>query len=552
MSVSAESSVKKRGRPRKNAVADALDVDVDVVLESGTRGKVSPVQETKTRGKGKPAAKKSASAAATSGSSSRIAASTSAPTSTPTSSKRKPKGLVQGAGLADPVDESNVAAGATKIKAAAGTKPRGRATSRSSAVKEQESTSVQSPALEGRSTAKGEARVKGAAVASPSLPSSSQEENTAAVRPRRQIVSETSHPLQTTGALVGSVSISEILQQAKAFSAHSTQLQQGILAFVGELERERKRERERASLLSPSLTHTPEDDGEVQQRLVSHFPAGVGTTTAAIAGSPPSTVPAIDIDIETSSTSTHLPPFPSPPSPPSPLPKGAMPPPHFKTATIIATGSAPQVRAYSSTPPLPMSTTVALAARGSHARANLPPPPRPATATTRTPPNPPIDAEPRHPLPFTHPSAAPRAPKLSEMPLEQRKKDPRYRKATIRYTSAIVALPFAIVTTYLLWEKCMLFPLCRRFLLSLCRWVSRRHTFLLFFPWSYSHVLSPMADLSCVCVRARIDQEHQIYLGRVREARAAAENTVAAAPAIGALPAPGRGDTARPGTQDRE
>ncbi|EXJ65450.1 hypothetical protein A1O7_01791 [Cladophialophora yegresii CBS 114405] len=530
MSLFAEGVVKKRGRPRKNAVVGESNGDgnADVTLESESGAVVSSglKTKTKTRGKGKIEAKKSASVAASSPpapAQSPPSASTSTLTTPSPSppSKRGPKSQVRDAGLADAVDESNPAATRTAaVKAVAGSKSRGKATSRSLGVKKQESVSpdvkkqeselvsVRDSTPPRRNTSKGETRVENAAVVSPSPSSSLQGEGTApAIQP------ETSNPSQTSSRDI-SISISKILQQAKAFSTHSTQLQQGILAFVDERETERECE----ALISPSWTQ-PSADVEIQ---VSAAPP------MTIAGSLPSTVPAIDIAIEhqsLSSTATHSPPSPlasqsqpqQPPPSPQPLSLGTMPLPpiQFKgttAAAAAATGFAGHIRAYSSTSPLPMSTTVALAARG-QSRTNLPPAPPRRTAPTTTAPAP----EPRHPLPFTPPSAAvpigPRPPKLSEMPLEQRKKDPRYRKATVRYTAAIVALPFAIVTSYLLWEKY---------------------------------------------------QEHQIYLQRVREARAAADTTVTTAanttrggPSVGGGSASGllergvpRGST--PGRQDRE
>ncbi|OCT45985.1 hypothetical protein CLCR_00413 [Cladophialophora carrionii] len=511
MSLSAEGVVKKRGRPRKNAVVQELDghVDAAVVLEDGSGGFVSSRLKTETetktktkmRGKGKIEAKKSAPASASASTSTSTAASSPPPpiltSTTPSSaSKRKPKSLVGDAGLADVVDESHLTA-TRAVKIVAGSKSRGKTASKSSDVKKQDTVPVRDPTSPRRGTPKGQARVESAAFVSSSPSSSLQEEGTAPV-PQP----ETSHLSQTS---TQGISISKILQRAEAFSTHSRQLQQGILAFVDE------REREREALVSPSLTQ-PFTNVEIQG-LGSHLPPSI-----AIAGSLPPTVPAIDTAVEPSSAaskSTHLPPSPPQPQqpqplPPQPLPLGTMPlpPPQFKSAAAAAaaTGPAPQIRAYSSTSPLPMSTTVALAARRSQSqsRTNLPPPP----------PTPHPASEPRHPLPFTAPSAVPigpRPPKLSEIPLEQRKKDPRYRKATIRYTAAIVALPFAIVTSYLLWEKY---------------------------------------------------QEHQIYLQRVREARAAADadatvtttttaNTTRAGPSLGG----GSGLLERgapPGREDRE
>lgn len=40
------------------------------------------------------------------------------------------------------------------------------------------------------------------------------------------------------------------------------------------------------------------------------------------------------------------------------------------------------------------------------------------------------------------------------MPLEQLKKDPAYRALARRYSSLIVALPFAIVSSYFLYGRC--------------------------------------------------------------------------------------------------
>ena len=107
----------------------------------------------------------------------------------------------------------------------------------------------------------------------------------------------------------------------------------------------------------------------------------------------------------------------------------------------------PGVRAYSSTSPLPMSTTLALAARQGSTTQKIPTRSAPSTAT---------DPEfPRHPPRFVHPS---QGPKLSELPLDQLKKNPRYRKTSRRYLGLIVGLPFVIMLSNILYKRCEFYP----------------------------------------------------------------------------------------------
>jgi hypothetical protein len=150
-------------------------------------------------------------------------------------------------------------------------------------------------------------------------------------------------------------------------------------------------------------------------------------------------------------------PMPSntPSAPPSNMPFGL--PRSSKPSTLI--------RNYLVAEPVPASTTAALAAR-SHAhysqqasqgsRASKP-------VSSRLPPNPPAPAanfsfrEPPVQIPGSSspPRAHEPAAKLSELPYDELKKQPRYRKASTRYTMFVVSLPFALVTSYLLWEKGM-------------------------------------------------------------------------------------------------
>ena len=44
--------------------------------------------------------------------------------------------------------------------------------------------------------------------------------------------------------------------------------------------------------------------------------------------------------------------------------------------------------------------------------------------------------------------------KPTEMPLEQLKKDPKFRQLSGQWTRLMVALPFAIVTSYYLYQRC--------------------------------------------------------------------------------------------------
>jgi hypothetical protein len=57
-------------------------------------------------------------------------------------------------------------------------------------------------------------------------------------------------------------------------------------------------------------------------------------------------------------------------------------------------------------------------------------------------------------LPIQRPPPDLGAPKPSQIPLEELKKDPKYRSLSRRWTTLMVSLPVAIVTSYFLWQRC--------------------------------------------------------------------------------------------------
>ncbi|OAP55083.1 hypothetical protein AYL99_10783 [Fonsecaea erecta] len=243
------------------------------------------------------------------------------------------------------------------------------------------------------------------------------------------------------------LSISTILGHAKAFSKQSDQLQWDILQLI--------RQKEEA-VLSQQLS-LPHAESETQLQTpptqTSQIPLAIDAIPVPPAYEPSSTMPppvrgavsTAPAPRTASDTPSHNPPAltsePAHPFSTQTLASAlsaqqAHVPPSSLLSSPLGSAQGPQhqVRPFSSTKALPMSTTIALAARSSSSAGSRPSmPPRPPTVPSEGPPG--------------------GAPKLSDLPLEQLKKDPRYRKASTRYTTFVVALPFAIVSSYFLWER---------------------------------------------------------------------------------------------------
>ncbi|EXJ59406.1 uncharacterized protein A1O5_12287 [Cladophialophora psammophila CBS 110553] len=220
-------------------------------------------------------------------------------------------------------------------------------------------------------------------------------------------------------------SMSRILDHTKAFSKQSEQLQLDLLQLVGQKEAAYTQ-----GLSDVDTVPIPADESSSMAPLIRGTASTAASAAPSLNANPTltsdpahafSTQTVVSLSQQQQQQHPH-----SHPHPPSSLLSSPIGP---------AQNPQHQFRPYSSTKALPMSTTIALAARqhnatgqSSGSRPSLPPRP-------------------------TIPPEVPRGPKLSELPLEQLKKDPRYRKASTRYTTFVVALPFAIVTSYFLWER---------------------------------------------------------------------------------------------------
>ncbi|KIW94491.1 uncharacterized protein Z519_04467 [Cladophialophora bantiana CBS 173.52] len=295
---------------------------------------------------------------------------------------------------------------------------------------------LSAPVPEGRKKAKAAPKKAGA---------SSEESKTRLAQEKQPTTATATTP--TAELVYPRQSMSKILDQAKAFSRQSEQLQLDLVQLVGQ--------KEAAYAQCLSSQHVQPDTKATPTPTLQAFsdvdtlriPADVSSSMAPLrrgtASTAPRPAPCLNANPTLTSESAHAfstqtvvslsqqqqqqqqPPH-SHPHPPSSL-----------LSSPIGPSQNPQhqVRPYSSTKALPMSTTIALAARQHNATGQS------------------FGSKPSMPPRPTIPPEVPRGPKLSELPLEQLKKDPRYRKASTRYTTFVVALPFAIVTSYFLWER---------------------------------------------------------------------------------------------------
>lgn len=87
-------------------------------------------------------------------------------------------------------------------------------------------------------------------------------------------------------------------------------------------------------------------------------------------------------------------------------------------------------------------------------------PPTP-TSTPQLPPNRAPKSIPPFPAGLPRPPPPPPAPKPTELPYNVLKKNPEFKALSRKYTSIIIAVPIALVTSYALYERCRLTPLPR-------------------------------------------------------------------------------------------
>jgi hypothetical protein len=230
--------------------------------------------------------------------------------------------------------------------------------------------------------------------------------------------------------------LSSILQRATAFSKQSRDLREELVSVV---------EGKQSRLSKPQ---------SVSRRTTTDRQRASPFVVAAEARSEQSTsAPAPDAALPTSTRPTHIASEsvqsvsaqPQPPQQPSQQTQTSIP-----LHLLFPRGGIPQIRTFSSTPPspLPFSTTRALLARQTP---HLPQPPtQPSHAPSE--PQPLTSSEVKA---FNYPvSSKLKEPRLSELPLHELKKNPRYRAAWRKYVSVVTALPIVIVTSWLLYGKC--------------------------------------------------------------------------------------------------
>ena len=241
--------------------------------------------------------------------------------------------------------------------------------------------------------------------------------------------------------------LSKILRQAKAFSQHSSELQQSTFDLVS------RREIVYASV--PGQRNTRGFPGSTSQR-----PIKVDATAFATSSLPDETTTtntAVTTDstqnLKLSSTSTPTSPAEIPPDTtllnPQQTPTSLtnIPPLTMPPISQLKSTFPPQIRAYSSTSPLPMSTTITLSAR--QATSTGTPTPTIGNSKPSLPPRRQTTIPPEIPREIPH---GPRGPKLTELPYDQLVKNPRYKAGRWRYVKGLVAMPFAIMLSYWTWE----------------------------------------------------------------------------------------------------
>ncbi|EHY52145.1 hypothetical protein HRR83_003289 [Exophiala dermatitidis] len=267
----------------------------------------------------------------------------------------------------------------------------------------------------------------------------------------------------------GALATSKILQQAKAFAENSRDLHDQAARLVEEREAVRESvlqqdqqvdvgedvRTERQTVDEVAATTTGKDLKEPTARDLhdtqisskeSIADAGITSTTATSS-------------LRQEESSTVDPVSASQAAPPSQLPSTFVPLATSSTSTTMSTPafgfpkSKPKVQVVVPKYILPNSTVAALAARNVHSQ---------RSSSSQGPSLPPSSAAARRQQQqqqqqgqggFGPSGGESGRPRPTQIPLDQLKKDPEFRALSRRWTSLMVALPFAIVTSYFLWQR---------------------------------------------------------------------------------------------------
>ncbi|OAL34425.1 hypothetical protein AYO20_06268 [Fonsecaea nubica] len=436
-------TTKKRGRPAKKQSLDDEGVVLLQQRESKTDGaEIEMVQALKPKSRGRP----SSSAATTASKTSSLAASARSGRA-----KQVPTTATAGAGAGGAAVEEEVVGTVSSGRGSASAKRKPSATAAAAAgVKTPDaapSKARKSPAAKVSSsqpdTASSTSTSGLATVTTTTVAEKKTKAKAAAKKAETEISSQKTSQQPGTPRLSTSTLTSKILGHAKAFSEKSSQLQRDILQLVNEREARHLSSRDiEAEILEISSSIRSEADAispvpapapALETISTGHRDSIGGTSSMLTTASAASNM---YHNTTLTSDAAHVFPTQTIASFSQQQPQHFYPPPSVLSSPVATPQTQHQVRGYSSTKALPMSTTIALAARQQNN------------------PNPSGGSRPSMPPRPTIPPEVPNAPKLTELPLEQLKKDPRYRKASTRYTTFVVALPFAIVSSYFLWERC--------------------------------------------------------------------------------------------------
>ncbi|KAL2427156.1 hypothetical protein ABEF95_009406 [Exophiala dermatitidis] len=256
----------------------------------------------------------------------------------------------------------------------------------------------------------------------------------------------------------GLLATSKILQQAKAFAETSRDLHDSVARLVEEREAVRQtvlqqqgqqaqqvdvgeNVQARRPTLDEVAAKTTEKDLEEPATQISSnesvSDAGITSTTQTIdpvlasQATTPNHLPSTFVPLGSTSTTTSTPAFGFPKSKP-------------KVQVVV-----PKYI-------IPNSTVAALAARNVHSQRSSAP-----GSSSQGPSLPPSSAARRFQQQQQQQqgqggfgsSGESGRPRPTQIPLDQLKKDPEFRALSRRWTSLMVALPFAIVTSYFLWQR---------------------------------------------------------------------------------------------------
>ncbi|EXJ79367.1 hypothetical protein A1O3_08869 [Capronia epimyces CBS 606.96] len=409
--MSAEATPKKRGRPPKKAAASATAADNVIVIEA-------PVP--------KPRAK---------------AASAKKSSSSVSSATRK---------AADLTKDNVVVDAVPAVQATSSTKAR---TAKGSSTSSSSSTSPAAETIEPSATKQPVVNLKSKSrkasttgnVEEPAIASTLKKSKS--VHATLATAAAAESPAVGRPDLRPSMSLSKILQQAKAFAKTSTEVHDAASQLVQDREAvhvSRRQELQQQKVAEESVSRRPPVEGII---ATTTAPNESEITSAA---SEPLAKPHLATAAPTATASRLDGPFNS-----NPLPSVQMPPqPPPVVAAISGSSSSssgkhrsPAVAVVTPKYVLPNSTVAALAARNVHSQ-------RPSgSSSTHGPTLPPASSRRSQQGLGVGSANEPRRPRPTEIPLEQLKKDPQFRALSRRWTSLMVALPFAIVTSYFLWQR---------------------------------------------------------------------------------------------------